>query len=147
MTVELRDVDDPDLDLVYEHQRDVEACERAGAMPRGRDAFDERWEGLLGDPQVVARSVVADGEVVGHVLSFVRDGRPEVGYWIARSHWRQGIGSTALGLLLDELDERPLYAQIAFHNPASLRIAERHGFREIDAQERNGVRFCVLRLG
>src|SRR4029077_6096778 len=102
------------------------------AVPaRDRPAFDAHWAELLADPGVVLLTVVADGEVAGSALSFVRGGRRQVGYWIARAHWGKGIASLALAQLLDELPERPLYATVAAHNGASLRVLEKQGFAQI----------------
>jgi RimJ/RimL family protein N-acetyltransferase len=128
MDVRLREVRADDLPIHFEQQRDPESVALAGVPARDREAFDAHWAKLLADDTVVLRSIVADGEVVGSALSFVRDGRREVGYWIGREHWGRGIASRALPLLLAELPERPLHATVAAHNAASMRVLEKCGF-------------------
>jgi RimJ/RimL family protein N-acetyltransferase len=134
-TVHLREVRADDLPIHFAQQRDPESNALAGVPARDREAFDAHWAELLADPGVVLRTVVADGEVAGSALSFVRDGRRQVGYWIGREHWGRGIASRALALLLDELAERPLYATVAAHNAASLRILSTHGFERVDRRD------------
>ena len=118
--------------MLFEHQRDAEASELAAVASREWGAFAAHWARIRSDPAIVLRTVTVDGLVVGNVLSFVRDGRREVGYWIGREHWGKGIASRALGLLVEELEERPLHAVVAAHNPASLRVLEKAGFRVLE---------------
>jgi RimJ/RimL family protein N-acetyltransferase len=54
----------------------------------------------------------------------------ELGYWLARAWWGQGIATRAVGLLLHEVSRRPLFATVAAHNHASLRVLAKHGFVE-----------------
>jgi RimJ/RimL family protein N-acetyltransferase len=117
-----------DLPLFFEHQLDPEANRIGGFTPRDRDAFMAHWKKILVDPTVVTRAVVADGDVVGNVVSFDRVGYREVGYWIGTEHWGKGIATKALAQLLDIVDERPLFAHAAKSNPASVRVLEKCGF-------------------
>jgi RimJ/RimL family protein N-acetyltransferase len=133
-SVHLREVRADDLPIHFEQQRDQESNALAAVPARDRQAFDAHWAGLLADPDVLLLTVVADGEVAGSALSYIRDGRRQVGYWIARERWGKGIASQALAQLLDELGERPLYATVAADNGASLRVLEKHGFARIDRQ-------------
>jgi|SRR3954454_2677222 RimJ/RimL family protein N-acetyltransferase len=143
MDVRLRQVLPEDLPVHFEQQRDPASVALAAVPGRDRAAFDAHWAGLLADDTVLLRSIVADDLLVGSALSFVRDGVREVGYWIGREHWDRGIASRALPLLLAELDERPLHATVAAHNPASVRVLEKSGFSRVG--ERDGL--LALRLG
>jgi RimJ/RimL family protein N-acetyltransferase len=129
MNVILREVTDADLPAHFEQQRDPESL-RMAAMP-GRDAvaFATHWAKIRTEPTIVLRTIDVDGEVAGSAVSFVLEGRRQVGYWIARTHWGRGIASAALELLLREVTERPLQARVAQRNPASLRVLQKHGFR------------------
>jgi RimJ/RimL family protein N-acetyltransferase len=98
-----------------------------GFPPRDRDAFMAHWTTILGDASVVVRTVVLDGEVAGNVV-FEFEGRREVGYWIGRGFWGKGVATTALRAFLREVTERPLYAGVAAHNLASIRVLEKCGF-------------------
>lgn len=129
--VSLREVTERDLDILYQHQLDAGAAGMAAMTPRSHTAFLAHWRRILADPTVVARAVVVDGEVAGNVLSFLREGKREVGYWIGRRHWGGGVGTAALSKLLDLLEERPLYAHVAKHNPASVRVLEKCGFEVV----------------
>jgi RimJ/RimL family protein N-acetyltransferase len=127
-SVRLRDVEPDDLPILFQHQLDPEANRMAVANPRDERAFNAHWAKILGDPSLVAKAVLVDGCVVGVINCFKWDGKDSVGYWIAREHWGQGIATRALGLLLEEIPTRPLYARVARSNVASLRVLERRGF-------------------
>jgi RimJ/RimL family protein N-acetyltransferase len=144
--VRLREVLPADLPLHFEQQRDPASMAMAAMPARDRAAFDAHWARLLADPSVVLRTVLADGEVAGSALCFVRDGQRQVGYWIAREHWGRGIATCALGLLLEEVAERPLHARVAAGNGASRRVLERCGFALVAEEGGAGVRLLVLRL-
>ncbi len=79
-------------------------------------------------PGITLRAVTCDGELAGHVASFVTDGETEVTYWIGRGWWGRGVASRALELLLDLVTVRPLHARAASDNAASLRVLARAGF-------------------
>jgi hypothetical protein len=98
------------------------------ANARDPAAFTTHWERAMVDPAVTTRAILADGVLVGNVASFVMEGLPSVGYWIAREHWSRGIATRALALLLAEVPTRPLYARAARSNVGSVRVLERCGF-------------------
>ncbi len=126
--VELREVRETDLDVFFANQADLDAAELAAVPSRDRQTFDAHWRKILANPEGTIRTIVADGEVAGNVLRFLRDGEVEVGYWLGRDYWGRGIATRALAAFLDELDERPLTAGVARHNPASMRVLEKCGF-------------------
>jgi RimJ/RimL family protein N-acetyltransferase len=126
--VTLRPVEPSDLPVFYEHQRDPVAIAMAGVGGRERAAFDEHWERILADDASLIRTVVVDGRVAGNVLSFEREGRREVGYWIGRDHWGRGVATAALVAFLGEEPTRPLYAGVERANGGSLRVLEKCGF-------------------
>lgn len=131
MGVELREVTAADVLVFFEHQRDPEAVWMAAFTagdPSDRAAFLVRWARILADDAVVARTVVFDGQVVGHVGRFVQFGEPEVTYWIDPAHWGKGLATAALGLFLESDPVRPLYARAAVDNVGSLRVLEKCGF-------------------
>ena len=136
--VALRDVRDNDVPLFFEYQRDPEATRMAAVPSRERDAFVEHWQRIRRDDSVVTQTVVADGEVAGNVLSFLKDGRREIGYWIDHALWGRGVATRAVELFLERLDERPLYGYVASHNAASRRVLEKCGFAPLEETD-NGV--------
>lgn len=126
--ISLRTVLPADLPALYAFQIDDDANRMAVANPRDRAEFDEHWAKVLSDPAVVARAIVAGGELVGSISKFRADDLDFVGYWIDRAHWGRGIATTALTLLLNEVNTRPLHARVAATNAGSVRVLERCGF-------------------
>ena len=131
MDLFLRPVARTDLPLFFAHQRDPVASHMAAfgsATPDDRAAFDAHWAHLLGDPNIVVRSIVANAEVLGHVLAFEFMGERELSYWVDRAHWGRGIATAALRCFLREQTHRPLHARAAKDNLASIRVLQRCGF-------------------
>ncbi len=124
----LRDVEPGDLPIFFEHQRDPVAVALVVFRSRDRAEFDEHWAKILADDTSLKKTIVADGQVAGHIASFVRDGEREVGYWIDRALWGRGIASEALSSFLRLEQRRPLYAGVAPHNLASIRVLQKCGF-------------------
>jgi RimJ/RimL family protein N-acetyltransferase len=125
----LRDVAEDDLPIFFEHQRDPEATRMAAFPARQRDAFMTHWrETVLGNVANQAKAIVASGKVAGNIVSWTQDGRRFVGYWIGRDDWRKGVATSALSAFLFCETTRPLYAWVAEHNVASIRVLEKCGF-------------------
>ena len=125
----LRDVVETDLPLFYQDQLDPEAIHMVAFTPREREVFDQHWLGTLADPTIKKQTVVYQDEVAGYVLVFNRSGEREIGYWISKKFWGQGIASRAVMDFLQLETARPLCAHIAKHNKASMRVLEKCGFR------------------
>lgn len=129
--VELRPVRRDDLPVFFAHQLDPVANHVAAFVaddPADRAAFDARWDRLLGDESVIARAVVHDGDVVGHIASYESELGREVTYWIDREHWGKGLATATLRSFLEVAEQRPLHARAASDNLGSLRVLERCGF-------------------
>jgi RimJ/RimL family protein N-acetyltransferase len=124
----LRDVEPDDLPILFEHQRDPIAVAMVVFKSRERAEFDAHWAKVLANDECLKKTIVADGQVAGHIGSFGRDGKREVGYWIDRALWGRGIMSQALPAFLRIEQQRPLYAGVAPHNAASIRVLEKCGF-------------------
>jgi len=142
-------VDQRDLPILFEHQLDEEANRMALFRPRDHDAFMAHWARILGDPTKVARTIEADGEVVGNVASWTADGGVRlVGYWIGREHWGRGFASAGLAAFLEADGTRPLHALVAETNLGSIRVLEKCGFErsEDDLSTGDGIDELVFRL-
>jgi RimJ/RimL family protein N-acetyltransferase len=126
--VELRDVMEGDLAIFYEHQADPDANRMAAFAARDWDAFMAHWNKILGDETLAKKTIVLDGRVAGNVVSWEQSGEREVGYWIGREYWGRGVATKALSEFLGHVKARPLYAHVAKHNIASLRVLEKCGF-------------------
>ena len=124
----LRDVEPGDLPFFFEHQRDPVAVALVVFRSRERAEFDAHWAKILANETALTKTIVADGQVAGHIASFLRDGEREIGYWIDRALWGRGIASAALSEFLRLEQRRPLVAGVARHNLASMRVLQKCGF-------------------
>jgi RimJ/RimL family protein N-acetyltransferase len=126
----LRDVAEDDLLVFFEHQRDPEANTKAAFPARDLDSFLSHWRTkVLANKNGIAKTVVVDGHVVGNVVSWEHEAKRFIGYWIGRSHWGKGIATAALAEFLAVVEtRRPMFAFVAAHNGASIRVLEKCGF-------------------
>jgi len=129
--ISLRDVTEDDLPTFFDHQRDLDANHMAAFTardPEDRVAFAAHWTKILNDESITTKTILFDGRVAGHVLSFEQFGEREVSYWIGRDYWGKGIATVALSEFLGHVTERPLHARAAKDNAASIRVLEKCGF-------------------
>ena len=138
----LRNVDENDLPIFFEHQRDPEANSMAAFPARELDAFMSHWRhNVLGIPANKARTIVVDAQVAGYVASWEQDGRRLVGYWIGREYWGRNVARSALEAFLRDHDHHsPIHAHVAVSNARSIRVLEKCGFQRVaEAMESDGV--------
>ena len=133
--VQLRNVEDRDLEVFFDHQADPQAVEMAAFPARDKEQFAAHWAKVRADDANVLRTIVADGLVAGNIGSWQQDGQQFLGYWVGREFWGRGVGTQALALLVDEVSVRPLYAHVVAHNVGSIRVLEKVGFRRDRVQE------------
>jgi len=132
--VSLRPVHPGDLPVFFRHMSDPESNRMAAFTaedPTDRAHFDAHWKRILASPDVVTRTVLADGDVVGHAAVYGEPGEREVTYFIDRYYWGRGIATAALRGLLAEVPERPLRARAAADNTGSVRVLEKCGFKVV----------------
>jgi RimJ/RimL family protein N-acetyltransferase len=132
--VVLRPVTEEDLAIFYEQQRDAAAnvmAAFAAKDPSDHGAFRAKWTKILSDGAITTRTIVAGGQVAGHVMCFPFLGRPTTAYWLGRQFWGRGIATAGLRQLVALVSQRPLYAQAAKDNLASLRVLAKCGFQVI----------------
>jgi RimJ/RimL family protein N-acetyltransferase len=126
--IRLEDVTDADLPIFFEQQCDSDANQMAAFPARARDAFMAHWTKILGDETVTTKTILLDGQVAGNIGSWERDRKRLVGYWIGKNYWGKGVATRALREFLRVVKVRPLYAHVAKHNSASIRVLEKCGF-------------------
>jgi RimJ/RimL family protein N-acetyltransferase len=87
-----------------------------------------------------ASAVLADGQFVGVVGLNAPDfkaGTIECDYWIGVPHWNKGVGTSAVGLAVKfafgELSMQTVFSGCWEGNPASARVLEKNGFKEIES--------------
>jgi RimJ/RimL family protein N-acetyltransferase len=130
-SITIREVEASDLEVYYEQQLDREAIWMAafvGADWTDKAAFDARWHRILNSAQGTNRTIVADGQIVGHIACFPLGGRMEVTYWLGREYWGRGIATQALNCMLRLVVARPIFARAATDNLGSIRVLQKCGF-------------------
>jgi RimJ/RimL family protein N-acetyltransferase len=133
--VVLREVQEDDLPIFFEHQRDPAANQMADFPARDREAFMAHWKKIPDEPTNVAMTVVFRGQVAGNVVCWGPPDDRAVGYWIGREYWGKGVATRALASLLPLLKTRPLYAHVALHNVASIRVLQKCGFTVVGKEK------------
>jgi RimJ/RimL family protein N-acetyltransferase len=126
--VQLRDVIETDLLILFEQQRDPEATQMADFPSRSKNAFIAHWTRIMADNSVLIKAIIYNESVAGNIVCFNQLGEREVGYWLGKQYWGKGIATRALAEFLKYVDTRPLYAHVAKHNIASKRVLEKCGF-------------------
>ena len=127
-------LEDPDVDVLFDHQADPQAVQMAAFPAREKDQFAAHWAKVRADEKLVTRTIVADGLVARYIGSWQEDGQ-QLSYWVGREWWGRGVATQALALLVDEVSMRPLYAHVAVHNLGSIRVLQNYGFRRDRVQE------------
>ena len=94
--VKLREVEQSDLPVFFEQQRDPLANQMAAFPARDRDMFMAHWTKIMQDESILLRTILFEGQVVGNLVSFEISGKREVGYWLGREFWGKGIATQAL---------------------------------------------------
>jgi RimJ/RimL family protein N-acetyltransferase len=133
--VVLREVEDRDLDVLFEHATDPEAIRMAAFTPAGpgdRGAFDARWARLRRDQTTTNKVVESEGRVVGSHRE-LRPRRATGGDVLDRpAGLGQGIATRALQEFVTSVElTRPLYARAASDNAGSIRVLEKCGFTHV----------------
>ncbi len=134
--ITLREVEPADLEAFFQHQLDPEANRMAafvGADPKDRAAFDAHWNKILNSSRNINRTIIADGQVAGHVACFPDGDHLEVTYWLGREFWGRGVATEALRQMLRLVADRPIFARAATDNQGSIRVLQKCAFKIIGA--------------
>ncbi len=91
-----------------------------------RDADDRRTVAIAGELKK-SNAVIADGFIQANTRN------AEIGWGLNPSHWRRGLGrelvTALLALAFEHLDSERVWCKVMSGNAASLRLAERAGFK------------------
>ena len=130
-SLHLREVVPGDIALFYEHHLELRPLPR-DATDADREAsrarFMERWEQLLSAEGAFVQTIMWGGDPVGYVARFTQKDRPAISYWLGRDYWGKGIATQAVRNFLGLVDERPLFARVAYDNLASIQVLRKTGF-------------------
>ena len=129
MTVTLRNITTSDLPILFEQQRDPESNTMAAFPARDREAFDAHWMKIMANESIILRAIEVDGQMAGHLVSFLMGEERQIGYWLGKEFWGRGIATEALRQFLGVVKTRPLFGRVAKHNAGSRRVLEKCGFK------------------
>ena len=133
-SITIREVESSDLETFYEHQLDAEAIRMAAFVcedPKDKVAFDAHWNKILNSSQITQRTIVAEGQVAGHIACYPHGENMEVTYWLGREFWGRGLATQALNRMLHLVVDRPIFARAATDNIGSIRVLQKCGFKII----------------
>jgi RimJ/RimL family protein N-acetyltransferase len=145
-----RDGDLPAIAAIYEDpevMRYVSIGDRTAAdlLPLYRRTYAERGYGFWALCE-------RDGSVVGDVgfHVYAPTDEPELGYTLARRAWGRGLATEAAGACVEalfaSLPHERILALVDVRNDASLRVAEKIGFRRIGLTEEDGAPHHLLEV-
>ena len=150
--IRLREVEDGDIRIFFEQQLDPVATQMAGFPSRGEDEFHSHWRSVRSNENNILCTILFKEKVSGSIVSWEQDGKRQIGYWIGRKFWGKGIASQALAQFLVVVKVRPLYAYVAKHNTASIRVLEKNGFTisvedsQLDSTKNEKIEEVLLQL-
>lgn len=152
----LRPWRESDAGILFIHASDPEVGSRAGWPPH--KSVEESLEiirTIFSNDHIWAIELKETGEPIGCMGYYrygesnidIQENDAEVGYWVARPYWNQGICTEALKVLIDYCFNvkgyDTLWADYFPENPASGRVMEKCGFRDTGA-----INYCSrLQLG
>jgi RimJ/RimL family protein N-acetyltransferase len=142
----IRESLESDWPILFEYQRDPVSSEMAGVPARDWDAYLAHQRKNRADEANLTWTILYDGQVAGDVVSFLHDGRREIGYRIGRAYWGKGIATRALALFLDVERRRPLYGWVLSRNAGSQRVLEKCGFTVIGEEHEDGDHGIIFML-
>lgn len=148
-----------DLPHVLALAGDAAVAETTYSIPHPLSAADaETWiaSAASDDPLIYAIVRSEDQVFIGAIaLTFDEDDKThaELGYWIGKTHWKQGYATEAVRRLLrlafGEMKLVSIAAEVFTGNEASMRVLAKTGFHEVGrarrfAPARGGERDVVL---
>ena len=86
-----------------------------------------------------------NGEVIGGIgLENIEKHKAEIGYWLAKRLWNQGIITEAVKLVTNfgfkKLKLKRIYATIHLKNKRSVRVLEKNGYKLEGFLKKNGLK-------
>ena len=130
MTILLRDVLKDDLPIFFLHQSDRDSSLMAGFPSRDEEAFYKHWnENIFSNKNSVNKTIIFNGHVAGNILCWNQSGEWNIGYWIGKEFWNQGVATKALKEFLAMCPDGPLHSYVGKTNKASIRVLLKCGFK------------------
>jgi RimJ/RimL family protein N-acetyltransferase len=135
-SVVLREVLITDIAIFFEHMQNKDQQWQAAFVskdPANMEAHTQHWQKLMANPEVLNRTILHDGQVIGYIGRYFMDNVPQITYWVSYEYSGKGFTTSALELFLKLETQRPLEARTTFDNLASARVLEKNGFRITDS--------------
>ena len=133
----LRNVKDSDTDLLISYLNNSEVTKHiTDAIPQPYTINDaQNWLKNCRDSEYT-KAIEFDGEFVGCISAkrgeFEYSCGAELGYWIGREFWNQGIATEAVRKFTNLLFQTPdivrLFVSVVSINGASIRVLEKNGY-------------------
>ncbi len=144
LNIMLRPLEVDEISDVYNLRFEEEGASLAGVAGEFLD-YETFSSGIKADlensqGELPLYSIRLDGEMVGYIeILFPLQDKQQISYWVKQQYWGQGVASSSVGLLLKglspEIASKPIFATVAEHNVASVRILENYGFVVIAHRE------------
>lgn len=135
--ITLRPVEDHDEEALFAVQSQPTATRMTAfgpPVPMDRSIFALHLHQLRADKSVVARSILAEGEVAGWIVASDTGRIPQIAFGIDPERWRRGLATAALIAFTTTMKRRPLQAVVGANNPAAIRVLEKAGFARMAGQ-------------
>jgi len=146
----LRPWRDADAEILFKYASDPDVGPRAGWTPhKNIEESHEIIQNYFSNDHTWAIELKESNQVIGtigYMLSGesnieIGENDAEIGFWVAKPYWNQGICTEALQLLLDYCINTKhfctLWGDYFVDNPASYRVMKKCGFKET-----NITRYC-----
>ena len=139
LIVSLREAVKADAAVIANYAGDYEVARMVATIPHPyslQDAYD--FIDIISAQQKLGQGhsliIARNDQITGMIGWFYNDENMlEIGYWVARKFWGQGIAGKAVQLIIDLIriecpDDTHVLAQYMNENPASGRVLEKNGF-------------------
>lgn len=135
--LQLRDFYADDAPFLVQYLNDEQVTRFiTAAIPKPYTLSDAKWwiEHSEGNPLIQA--VCLDGQLIGCISAqpgqFEYQRSAELGYWLASPMWRQGYGSQAVALFVEQLKHtqrfKRLFVSVVTANLASIGVLQNNDF-------------------
>lgn len=130
-----------DKDIYYSTSRIPYPYEQRDADEWVRYAMEQHAKGGNEHIYAIAQDEPDGDSVIGCISVVKMDKEIELGYWLGKEFWGQGIASEAIGLIVnyaaDVMEEvRTIYAHVFTTNLGSIRALEKNDFKQEELLER-----------
>jgi ribosomal-protein-alanine N-acetyltransferase len=144
MTVILRDFSEEDSEAIHLLLNDAEVARYLSSkIPFPDTIEDATWWVATGSKEGITKAIEFQGNFVGVVGvapgAFEYERSAEVGYWLGKEYWGQGIAASALTQITDLVFSSTnivrLFATVCTPNTASARVLEKCAYYRESVQK------------